>query len=222
MGTTTAQTIINRASTLLQDVTNIRWLRTELLDWLNEAQQYIVSVKPGASAKTVDVTLQAGSFQNLPSDGSSLIDVVRNTSGRAVRGVTREILDAQIPNWHASQPSGTVYHFVYDAHVPKVFYVYPPSNGTAAVQLQYAAQPTVAGDETQTISLDDTYAPAILNYVVYRAYSKDTDYTSNETAAGIYYQMFKDALAGKQAFEDTTNPNVALAPFNPNVAQGTK
>ncbi len=222
MGTVTAKTIIDRATVLLQDVTNVRWPRAELLDWTNEAQQYIVTVKPGANAKVTNVTLPAGSYQTLPSDGASLLDVPRNTTGRAVRLITREILDAQLPTWHAATQSNTVTHYVYDSNVPTSFYVYPPSNGSASVQVMYAATPTVMVTENDTISLNDFYAPAMVNYVVFRAYSKDTDYTSNANAAASYYQIFKDSLAGKQAFEQATDPNTALAPMNPNVSASTK
>lgn len=223
MGTVTAKTIIDRATILLQDVTNVRWPRAELLDWVNEAQQYIVAVKPGANAKVVNQTLALGSYQTLPADGASLIDIPRNVNGRAVRVITREILDAQLPSWHSDTPSSVVTHYVYDPNVPTAYYVYPPAGGSAAVQLTYAATPTAITSELTAVGLSDFYTPALVNYVVFRAYSKDTDYTSNANAAAVYYQMFKDALAGKQAFEMATNPNAALsASYNPNVAASTK
>ena len=40
---------------------------------------------------------------NLPDMGG--MDVVRNLPGRAVRIVAREILDAQLPDWHNEVPS---------------------------------------------------------------------------------------------------------------------
>lgn len=223
MGTVTAGTIINRAAILLQDVTNIRWPRAELLDWVNEAQQYIVAVKPGANAKVVNAhALSAGSRQALPNDGASLIDIPRNSSGRAVRVVTREILDAQLPNWHVENSAAAVQHYIYDPNVPTIFYVYPPNTGSGTVELIYAATPTGATTEGTTVSLSDFYVPAILNYVMYRAYSKDADYSSNDANAKAYFQAFEAALAGKQAFEGVTNPNQALTPLNPNTLVGSK
>lgn len=222
MGTVTATTIINRAAILLQDVTNIRWPRTELLDWIHEAQQYIVAVKPGANAVIATKALAAGTLQALPTNGASLIDVPRNLPGRAVRVVTREILDAQIPGWHSTTATAEVIHYVYDANVPTSFYVYPPNTGTGNIELVYAATPTALANETSAISLNDFFAPAVLNYVMYRAYSKDSDYSSNDANAVAYFKAFEAALSGKQAFEGATNPNMALAQLNPNTVAGTK
>lgn len=221
MGTVTAGTLIDRAAILLQDSTNIRWPRTELLDWIGEAQQYIVAVKPGANAKIAQMALAAGTRQALPSDGASLIDIPRNTSGAAIRIVSREILDAQTPGWHTMAQSATVKHYMYDPNVPSQFYVYPPNNGSGSVEMYYAATPGAVASEATAISLNDFYAPAILNFVMYRAYSKDSDYAANDANAKAYFAAFEAALSGKQAFEGVTNPNQALAPMNPNTLVGS-
>lgn len=221
MPSTTAKQIIDRAAILLQDTTNIRWPRTELLEWLVEAQQYIVAVKPGARAKVTSRQLSAGSRQTLPDDGASLIDITRNTTGSAIRLVSREILDAQIPNWHTQTSTTVVTHYVYDPNAPEIFHVYPPNNGSGSVELIYAATPGAVANEAAAITLNDFYAPAILNYVMYRAYSKDSDYAANDANAKAYFAAFESALSGKQAFEGVTNPNQALAPMNPNTLVGS-
>ena len=222
MGTVTAKTIIDRAAILLQDTDNTRWTRAELLDWTNEAQQFVVSVKPGSNTMVANVLLASGTRQSLPIDGASLIDIQRNVSGHAVRIVARDALDSLLPNWHVAKPSNVVKNYVYDPNVPTVFYVYPPSDGTAEVMLNYAASPAAMTLETATLAVNDIYAPAVLNYVVFRAFSKDTDYTSNATAAAAYYKLFQEALSGRQSFEVATDPNLAMAPLTPNVPQTTK
>ena len=42
----TAQSIIRRATDLLQDQTSVRWTLQELVRWLNDAQRAIVKVRP--------------------------------------------------------------------------------------------------------------------------------------------------------------------------------
>ena len=100
MPTVTVNSTLARAAVLLQDVSNIRWPLPELLDWLNDGQREIVLKKPNASIKNEPFVLAVGTKQTLPADGVQLIDVVRNLPGTAIRIVSREILDAQLPDWH--------------------------------------------------------------------------------------------------------------------------
>jgi hypothetical protein len=192
MAVTTVQSLIEKASTVIQDRTNIRWSEAELLNWLNEAYQQIVLVRPDANAKTSTLTLVDGSKQYIPTEGTAFLSVIRNLNGRAVRKVARDILDDQIPDWHAATPSATIEHYVVDAD-PKVFYVYPPSAG-ASIEVVFSSVPTPHTTNIGTIKLDDRYAPAILDYILYRAYQKDADYAANDQRSASAYQTFLSSL----------------------------
>lgn len=227
MATITVSSVLTRCAVLLQDPTNIRWPQSELLDWLNDGQREIALYKPNAFVKNQSKQLSPGTKQALPADGVSLIDVVRNmgtngtTPGNAVRAVSREILDSQTPSWHASTAAAAAKHFVYSVLDPKNFYVYPPNDGTGNVEIIYVAAPA---DATlgSTITLDDIFVTALVNYILYRAYSKDAEFAANATAAQAYYQAFQGNLAGKAGAEAASNPNAALMPFNPNLPGGNK
>lgn len=227
MATITVSSVLARCAVLLQDPTNIRWPQAELLDWLNDGQREIALYKPNAFVKNQSVLLTAGTKQSLPADGVSLVDVVRNmgangtTPGSAVRAVAREILDSQTPDWHAAGQVASVKHFVYSVLDPKNFYVYPPSDGTGRVEIIYVAAPADAA-LVGTITLDDIFVTALVNYIMYRAYSKDAEFAANATAAQAYYQAFQGNLAGKAGAEAASNPNAALMPFNPNLPGGNK
>jgi len=216
MATYTVTNLLNRASTLLQDPTNIRWPQAELVDWLNDGQREIAAFKPNAFVKNESFTLAAGSKQVLPAAGISLVDVPRNSNGNAIRVVSREILDAQIPDWHTK--TGTaVKHYTYTAHDPKTFYVYPAVSG-GSVDIIYVSAPTDASIGGN-ITLDDIYAAALLNYVMYRAYSKDAEYAQNPALAKAYYDAFQAQLGGKATAEGVSNPNQTMGAggFNPNL-----
>lgn len=229
MATITAASVLTKVSTILQDPTNIRWPTDELLSWLNDGQREISLYKPNAFVTNAAVVCAAGTKQVLPSSAISLIDVVRNmgtagtTPGNSIRAVSREILDTQIPNWHASTASATVKHFVYTPLDPKTFYVYPPqpASGQGYVELVYVAAPTdaVIGG---TITIDDVYVTGLINYTLYRAYSKDAEYANNTALATAYYQQFQGLLQGKVTAESVSNPNQALSPFNPNLPGSMK
>lgn len=217
---TVASSVISTASILLQDTTNVRWPTSELLTYLNDGQREVALYKPNASVSTSNLTLTSGTKQALPADGLVLIDVVRNMGngsqpGNAVRVVAREVLDAQVPDWHTS--TGTaVKHFVYSTMDPKTFYVYPAASGYV-VEITYGKIPSLVASTASNISIDDIWVPCLVNYICYRAYSKDAEYAANAAAATSYYQAFIAQMTGKTAGEQVTNPNVSMGGFNPNV-----
>ena len=223
MRTITAQEIINKVQIVLQDTTGIRWPdTTELLGWLNDGQREVLVFKPNANVVNTSIQLASGTKQSLPADGIQLIDVPRNmgsdgaTPGKAIRIAMREILDAQSPDWHTETPSATTKHYMYTPLDPKHFYVYPPSNGAGQVELIYAAVPAKVATIANMISLDDIYSNVLVDYILYRAYSKDSDYAANPQRAAASQAAYTAALTGKAQAEVIVNPNTT-APANPNV-----
>jgi len=220
-----AQSIIRRVVETLQDNTSVRWPVNELVRYLNDGQREVVLYRPDAMVTNTTLTLAAGSKQALPANGAKLIEVIRNNtanSKRAVRLVNREILDAQSPGWHSITGTAEVLHFMYDPRDPKVFYVYPPALNTAAVDIVYSALPTdivePADGSTYTavsgnISVPDIYGNVIQDYILYRAYTKDSEYAGNAARAQAHYQAFANALGIEMTatvnFQPTTvaNPN---------------
>lgn len=205
--------VVLRVGQLLQDTTHIRWPLAEKLQYITDAAREVCFFKPDACAKTSVVNLVAGTKQDIPADGTTLIDIVRNmgvggaTAGTAPRAVTREILDAQLPGWHASTASAEVKHYTFDPQNQKVFYVYPPqpSSGMGSLEVVYSAEPANAA-ENGTLDLDSTWVPAIINYALYRCYSKDAEFAGNGQLATAYYQAFNASLVGRGAAEDKTDP----------------
>jgi hypothetical protein len=221
-----AQSIVRRCVETLQDNTSIRWPINELVRYLNDGQREVVLYRPDAMVTNSTVTCIAGSKQSLPSNGAKLIEVVRNAAGarRAVRMVNREILDAQTPNWHNLTGVSEVLHFMYDPRDPRVFYVYPPATTSAQLDIVYAAYPTDIAEPadgslytavTGNISLPDIYGNVLQDYILYRAYSKDSEYAGNGARAQAHYAVFANALGIE------IKSTVAVAPnpvSNPNRA----
>jgi hypothetical protein len=50
----------------------------------------------------------------------------------------------------------------------------------------------------------------LINYVAYRAYSKDAEYADNAEFARSYYQTFIAQIVGKANSEGVTNPNLNI------------
>lgn len=201
-----AQSVIRRCVETLQDNTSIRWPVSELVRYLNDAQREVILYRPDAAVTNASVPLVTGSRQNLPVGGTKLVEVVRNSAGtkRAVRMVNREILDAQLPGWHAQTGVTEILHYMYDPREPRVFYVYPPAAATgAAVDLSYASMPADIAEPSEgalytsvtgNLGVPDIYANALQDYILYRAYTKDSEYAGNAQRAVNHYTAFMNAL----------------------------
>jgi hypothetical protein len=221
MGTVTATTLINRAAYLLEDTGNVTWTRAELLDWLNEAQSQVVAYSPTANAVRQNLSLTAGTLQTLPAGTIVLMDVPRNVDGPSIRLISRELLDAAPYDWHTSKANAVVKNYVYSSDEGGVFYVFPPNTGAGNVVVVFCKVPSAITNEVQAIELDDTDQAALLNYMMFRAYSKDTDYADGARATG-YFGVFKDVLAGKATGDVGASANTALGPANPSVEGSLK
>ena len=220
---TATSVILTRATTLLQDPTFVRWPLLELFNYISDGQKEACIHKPNAYVKALAVQLVAGTRQALPADGLVLIDVVRNmgadgtTVGNAIRNVAREILDSNTPAWHKATASGVVKHYTFDPKAPKVYYVYPPQPNASMhyAELIYGAVPAdlVAPGSTAAISdfagtmitLDDIYAGPLLDYVMFRALSKESEY-ANKGLAEKYFALFVARVTGKTQGETATDP----------------
>jgi len=203
----TAQSIIRRAVETLQDTTSVRWPVNELVRYLNDGQREVVLYRPDSMVTNSTITCVAGTKQSLPANGAKLIEVIRNAAAtsdkKAVRMINREILDAQTSGWHNITGSVNVLHFMYDPRDPKVFYVYPPATVLAQLDIVYSAYPTDITEPADgalytavsgNISLPDIYGNVLLDYILYRAYTKDSAYAGNAARAQAHYAAFANAL----------------------------
>lgn len=214
MGTITGQQIVDRARRILQDTTSggTRWLDAELLDWINDAQREIVLLKPNSFSSVENLTLAQGTKQTLPAEGLLLLTVVRNVGGKAVRRVDRNILDSENPDWHSVTENNTVEHYIFDEDAPETFWVYPPQTATpGSVEVIFSRAPSDLSILGDTITLNDIYMNVILDYILYRAYSKDTDYAGNSSRASNHYQGFNNSLGVKAQAEMSTSPNANVS-----------
>lgn len=214
--------VVVRVGQLLQDTTHIRWPLAEKLQYITDAVREVCFYKPDACVKTAVTNLVAGTKQAIPAEGTTLIGIVRNmgvggaTPGFAPRAVMRDILDSQHPEWHKSAASAEVKHFIFDPQNQRVFYVYPPqpATGQGSLELVYSAEPGNA-TENGTLDLDGTWLPAIVNYALYRCYSKDAEYAANAQLAAAYYQAFNAQMVGRTNAEQAADINRNSAGTNP-------
>lgn len=226
--TIAASSIIRRCTDTLNDTTSVAWPAAELVRYLNDGQREIVLHRPDALPKNSVFTLVAGAKQSLPPDGSKLIDIPNNAGGskRAIRFLpNRRVLDDWTPGWQGLAGVSEILHYVYDPRDPRTFYVYPPAAAGVQVNGVYAAYPADLAEPAEgskwmdvvgNISLPDIYANALIDYILYRAYTKDNGYANNAARATAYYAAFANALGIEIRATVAVGPQAA--PGNPSVS----
>lgn len=226
--TVTVEEIINKVSYLLNDEDNVRWTREELLGWVNDAQVAIVKLKPGANNKIVAMKLQPGARQAIPDDGWLLLEITRNlgsdgsTPGQMIQLVSRDLLNRFNMSWYSDTNSAVTKNYMFTLQDQPSFYVYPPSDGTGYVEVNYSFFPPELTDEDDVISIRDIYYTAIIDYVAYKALMKDSEEGANGQIAERYYSAFMAELSIKDEGEKENNPNVSRAPTNAAVRGAAK
>lgn len=205
----TAAAIASQASQTLLDPTFARWPLPELNDYLNEALREIVARKPNANTKVVTLALVAGASQSLATTYTMLCRVVRNAvSNTAITALDdTTLMDLQIPGWRdpaVIPPHVDVVHVIPDITDHRRFYVVPPNNGSGQIVVLAAALPAVIvpsgapnllASYAATVDLPDQYQNAVLQYVLYRAFAKDSALPGSAARAVASYELFQSLLA---------------------------
>lgn len=207
--------VINQVRQTLNDPNAVVWSNTVLINALNEALQALVSVRPDAASYTAMMLLVAGTRQTLPSDGVRLLKVIRNKgvsglsdAGRAIRKADMLVQDALLPDWHLTNGQTVIDEYFYDPLQPKEFYVYPPApvSPQIGIDISYVrVLPTITAT-TDTFPVDDYFAPAIQEWMLYSIWGSDDEQSPNYGAAQGHLQTFFSLLQVK------SNSDVAASP----------
>lgn len=223
MPTTLAQ-IMGRFNEVTQDDPPKRWPIPVRVDWVNEAYKQIVVILADATATSAVRPLAPGVRQRLTDPASinlpnayRMMDCVANATGQAVRRIPAAVMDGLVPDWRRSPSSLRIEHWMFDDRNPLEFLVFPPAAAGAECLILYSAMPEAHAipdapalpDLTETLRIPDIYTPAVLDYLLYRAYLKDADDQSNFTRATTFYQGFTQGLTGKVQADQINSPSAA-------------
>jgi hypothetical protein len=202
--TVAVSAILSRVRTQLVDSNpQPRWTDAELLNWLSDGERSIVAAIPWAYQVTGTLTLSSGSLQELPSGFNYLLDAIRNmnadgSEGPACFRIDRKILDTQNLNWNSSSNASTlVKNYCYDEGNPSVFYVYPYNNGSGQLLVNCSISPPDHVATTENIYVLDIFQTALVDYVLFRAHQKDSDFAAGQQLAAQYFQAFTTFLQAR-------------------------
>ena len=209
-----------------EDAGNYRWPDAELIEYLNAGLRQITVLLP--EANTVQTIEDTGTSrvarQVLPAGGIKFIRVARNyaddgtTPQGTVRYCEKDVLDSYDPDWEYDttiKADGANYfeHFCHDSSEPKVYYMYPPpaadNKRYAAV---YSAVPTAMTATTDTFPIDDEYINGAVQYIVYRALTKENRATLPDAYRKELWSNFLVALGMQRQASIEISPEQNRAP----------
>lgn len=211
----TAATILTTVRDLLVDTepTGYRWSNAELLRYLNAAQRQIVFFRPDANAvEVVHSVADTNPLRSIPTDGFKFIKVVCNISQNGDRGgrvqlVQVDVLDSLEPEWRRNvSTTASIDNFysnyVFDPRQRKNFWLYPRPVAGRNVYILYAATPTDVAATTSNMTLSAAFDSAMVEYVLFRALSKEGRYAHPSDHAMKHWNNFLQMLGvNAQAYD---------------------
>lgn len=180
----------------------------------NLLQGYFVELAGGAGAY-ISVIAASGATAYL--DGASVLPMTNpitevliptdyDVMSSPISVVSRKWLDSAVPSWTTDTASATVKHVVYDPKSnPKLYGVYPQNDGNGYIEILTAKLPADVAIGS-SILLGDEYAEMLLDYILFRAFSRDSDYSQNAQRAMAHYNNFLMLLGKLDANELIHNP----------------
>ncbi len=210
MANTAVNKLIDEAARLVVDPQMIRWSKEFWVDAYNAAIRSIVAIRPDALTKTLDFVCVLGSTQTVPEGTRYVVDVVRNKDGRAVSGnINLKMLNDYRPDWRIEPPAAEVKGWFYDDRNPSNFYVYPPAQEGVELEVAFAMVPvsieTADYDAKKPSELISLYDNAIIEWLVYRAFSEDSEFTANAARAANALNAFRTLLGDKTQADAVTH-----------------
>lgn len=225
MATVKVVDLLAKAQTILLDASGARWPLLELQGWLNDGYRETLVLRPDSNTLIGEYVCIAGARQLLTSsfaNADRLVSVQRNTAATSKKGVvtlvSRSSLDSALRTWYAETGSVDVELYMFDARTPREFLVYPPATVLARLEVAYAQVPsphTLTAEQlanpatAEVIRIADTFANALTDYVLYRAFSKDAEVQGNATRAVAHYQAYQNALGVGGQVNAASQPGVA-------------
>ena len=210
------QEIVSRLIDILIDYDRAddeaRWTDAELLRWINDSRMAIITRRPQAGAVIETVALDAGTLQTVPDNAVSFLDAIRNmgtdgaTPGRVLRRTDRQNIDDDDLYWHKGAKKVEISQFAFDDRIPRRYFVYPPAQAGTQIEIAFARNPAQVTSLTDGLDFQPEYIDAVVNYVAYRAKSKDSQY-ANAAEAAAFYSAFNDALGMQTQSASASSPN---------------
>lgn len=224
MAATKLTDLLKQVRNTMIDAGAVRWTWLELQEWVNAAYREIAAKRPDSCSYAIAFNCVAGVRQDLLKQlpqTQRLLEVTRNTAADSRKGVValvdRQALGAVRPFWPSEDETLDIQNYMYDPRLPTEFMVYPPAKAGAQLEVLYVQLPVMhslteqqlAGGASDTIRLDDCYVNAIMDYVLFRAFTKDAGAQGDAQRAMAHFQSFQSSMGDKSAADSAATAGTA-------------
>lgn len=202
---TTVRDILERAWVLLGDQEHVRWTPSQLVAYIDEALQEILTLRPDAFTETRQLVLHVGRRQLLPPDCWRIVSVDALVDGQRepVVEVPEYILRAYRHRRSTLGRDRDCYRplsWSRDTTNHRVFYVDPPvpEGAQVAVEATVVVKPRRHSPDRldECVGVDGAYDAQVLDWVLARAYEMDIESDRAVAMAKYYRDNFYKALSG--------------------------
>lgn len=208
--------LVDQVAEILQDLNNVTWTKPEILRGLSRGAELVAMYRPDASVKIDTVELQPSVMQTLPQEAHRFFDAICNMGngseeGRVIRVVDKAVKDLSDSRWMARQASSEIDEVVIDERAPKNYWTSPKPLPNTHIQIGYTVAPAPMTNELDTLPISDQYAPAIIEWALYVALSRDSEETPNYQRAMDHKQTFFNMMGVKTQADNSTSANSPVA-----------
>ncbi len=187
MSTTGAQVIASVRRILLDPSPGDWFTDADLLECINTAQDRAASARPDLTQAVANISMAAGSIQQLDGTHIAIFDIYFNVASKAVVTLApRSMLDNGARNWPAATQAVDVVHWVHDDRAKTVFRVYPPNDGTGVVTALVSKVPTRLTATSDVLTVNDVYKPVIDALTLAEAYAANS--VKRDVEKATYYE----------------------------------
>jgi len=186
--------LITKVAKQLVDTNHVRWTREELLDFLNMGLSTFIIKRPDVSRTTATQTATE-SLIDIPTDGYSII-TVNHVNKRGVQYVDINKLGQLNPDWRLDD--GVPVAWTRNEFDNDSVYIYPAPVTEVDVELVYSKDVQVESED-ESFPLKEIYISILYDYIIYRAFNKDSASAEEAQKAQYHLMLFKDAIGDKAA-----------------------
>lgn len=183
----TPQEIITTARYILNDTNatgaGYRQLDPELLDYVNSGLKEMAVLNPAMFSTIGDYTCISGQCEQVLTfaDAAALMEVLAIHQGTALTSFDMMSMNQFNPGWRADAAAPAT-QWTRFANDPLKFFIYPQAPGGQVLDVRYVRNPSTYALGDTIIGVPSVFQPALVDYVVYRAESKDSEHVLSQRA----------------------------------------
>lgn len=202
--TKTFQTLSQEVKRLFGDESGVQLEDADIRRWANEAQMEIVNVNGAIKATSVSNSVAGQDTYDFPDVNIQQIASIQYDNTLLPNTPFAEAQRLMSVRDLIKSPQGT----------PEVWYewggkftLWPVPDASKRIQIFYTAYPAeLTGDPNERLSVPDKFWPAVVNYIMSKAYEMDEEYQASQLAESRFQTALQMQADDERRAQDMAFP----------------